>query len=130
MKKLKVFSRKKSKGLATAFLLGLINSNGKYVGWVDSNMGQVVKRFPDMLKELDNNDIVILSRYVPGGNDERGRFRVIVSFLLNKFTKFVLRSKINDLSSGIFFDEKNCTRRCSSCCKRSWRIYNRIFLHG
>ena len=100
--KLKVFSRKKSKGLATAFLLGLINSNGKYVGWVDSNMGQVVKRFPDMLKELDSNDIVILSRYVPGGNDERGRFRVIVSFLLNKFTKFVLRSKINDLSSGIF----------------------------
>ena len=28
-KKLKIFSRKKTKGLATAFLLGLINSNGR-----------------------------------------------------------------------------------------------------
>ena len=101
-KKLKIFSRKKTKGLATAFLLGLINSNGKYVGWVDSNMGQVLEKFPEMLKGLNDNDIVILSRYIPGGYDERGRFRVIVSFLLNKFTKFILRSKINDLSSGIF----------------------------
>ena len=81
-KKLKIFSRKKTKGLATAFLLGLINSNGRYVGWVDSNMGQVLEKFPEMLKELNDNDIVILSRYIPGGYDERGRFRVIVSFLL------------------------------------------------
>ena len=99
---MKIFSRQKTKGLASAFLLGLINTKSDVIGWVDSNMGQVVKRFPDMLRELDNNDIVILSRYIPGGHDERGRFRVIVSSLLNKFTKFVLRSKISDLSSGIF----------------------------
>ena len=106
-KKLKIFSRKKTKGLATAFLLGLINSNGRYVGWVDSNMGQVLEKFPEMLKELNDNDIVILSRYIPGGYDERGRFRVVVSYLLNKFTKFILRSKVNDLSSGIFLMKRN-----------------------
>ena len=100
--KLKIYSRKKTKGLASAFLLGLINARGEIVGWVDSNMGQVVERFPEMLNKLNENDIVILSRYIPGGVDKRNKFRVIVSLLLNKFTKFILRSKINDLSSGIF----------------------------
>jgi len=99
---LKIFSRKKTRGLASAFLLGLINTKGEVIGWIDSNMGQVVQRFPEMLKNINENDIIILSRYVPGGSDKRSRFRVLVSFLLNKFSKFILRSKINDLSSGIF----------------------------
>ena len=99
---LKIFSRKKAKGLASAFLLGLINTRGDIIGWVDSNMGQVVEKFPEMLQNLSETDIVILSRYIPGGADERNKFRVVVSFLLNKLTKFILRSKINDLSSGIF----------------------------
>ena len=34
---LKLFSRK-SRGLASAFLLGLINATGDVVGWIDSNM--------------------------------------------------------------------------------------------
>ena len=55
-----------------------------------------------LLKNLNQNDIVILSRYIPGGKDERSKFRVIVSSLLNKFSKLILRSNINDLSSGIF----------------------------
>jgi len=99
---LKIFSRKKTKGLASAFLLGLINTRGDIIGWVDSNMGQVVEKFPEMLQNLSETDIVILSRYIPGGADKRNKFRVVVSFLLNKLTKFILRSKINDLSSGIF----------------------------
>ena len=99
---LKIFSRKKAKGLASAFLLGLINTRGDIIGWVDSNMGQVVEKFPEMLQNLSETDIVILSRYIPGGADKRNKFRVVVSFLLNKLTKFILRSKINDLSSGIF----------------------------
>jgi len=99
---LKIFSRKKTRGLASAFLLGLINTNGNIIGWLDSNMGEVAKKFPEMLQLLKEKDIVILSRYVPGGNDERNKIRVITSYLLNKFTKLILRSKINDLSSGNF----------------------------
>ena len=34
-KNLKIFNRKKTKGLASAFLLGLINSSGNIVGWVE-----------------------------------------------------------------------------------------------
>ena len=89
---LKILSRKKTKGLASAFLLGLINARGDVIGWVDSNMGDVVRKFPEMLKILEDSDIVVLSRYVAGGDDKRNRIRVIASYMLNKFSIFILRS--------------------------------------
>ena len=92
---------RKSRGLASAFLAGLINSSGNIVGWVDSNMSNVIKNYPKMINKLDEADIVILSRYVDGSKDERNNFRVIVSYFLNKFSKLILRSKINDISSGL-----------------------------
>ena len=89
------------RGLASAFLVGLINSSGNIVGWVDSNMSNVIKNYPKMISKLDEADIVILSRYVDGSTDQRNKFRVIVSYYLNKFSKLILRSKINDISSGL-----------------------------
>ena len=99
---IKIFSRKKTKGLASAFLLGLINSSGDIVGWVDSNMTKTIKLFPDMIKNLEEYDLVLLSRFIEGGNDERNIIRKYSSLLLNKITKLILRSTINDLSSGLF----------------------------
>jgi len=94
------FSRK-SRGLASAFLVGLINSTGDIVGWVDSNMSSVIKNYPQMISKLNEADVVILSRYVEGSKDERNKFRVMTSYILNKFSKLILRSKINDISSGL-----------------------------
>ena len=86
--KLKIFSRKKTKGLASAFLLGMINSNGSIIGWLDSNMGSLAKKFPEMISNLNNNDIVLLSRYVDGGGDERNIVRVIASKIVNTLARF------------------------------------------
>ena len=92
---------RKSRGLASAFLVGLINSSGDIVGWVDSNMSNVIKNYPKMISKLDEADVVILSRYMEGSSDERNKFRVFASYFLNKFSKFILRSKINDITSGL-----------------------------
>ena len=100
--KLKIFSRRKTKGLASAFLLGLINSNGNVIGWVDSNMGSVVEKFPEMISNLGNAEIVVLSRYIEGGRDDRNKIRVLSSRMINSLAKIVLRTKIQDLSSGVF----------------------------
>jgi len=105
--KLKIFNRKKDKGLASAFLLGLINADGDIIGWVDSNMGSVVERFPEMISKLETFDIVLLSRYVEGGSDERNKARIVASKLINYVSRFILRSKIKDLSSGIFVMKKD-----------------------
>jgi dolichol-phosphate mannosyltransferase len=85
---IKIIQRKKTKGLASAFLCGLINTTGEIVGWIDSNMGELSNKFPEMLQELNNNDIVLLSRYLQGGNDERNKIRVFASKIVNKICKF------------------------------------------
>ena len=81
--KLKIFSREKNKGLASAFLLGLINANGDIIGWLDSNMGALAIKFPEMISKLDNADIVLLSRYVSGGRDDRNIIRVVANDLVS-----------------------------------------------
>ena len=68
----KLIFRKKSKGLASAFSRGLIETTGDYIGWIDTNMGEVSEKFTQMINELKNDsDVVILSRYIEGGGDER-----------------------------------------------------------
>ena len=98
---LKIYSRK-SRGLASAFLLGLINSTGDMVGWLDSNMDSLAAKLPDMISKLDNNDLVLLSRYVEGGKDERKGLRILSSRIVNLICRFMLGKNIRDYTSGIF----------------------------
>ena len=106
---IKIFSRKE-RGLASAFLLGLINTTGNKIGWIDSNMGDLIKLFPSMIKELNDNDIVLLSRYIENGNDERSKLRVITSRIINFICRLVLSNKIQDYTSSIFIMNRNCLK--------------------
>ena len=98
---LKIFS-KKTRVLDSAFLTGMINSEGDIVGWIDSNMDSLAIHLPDMISKLDNNDIVLLSRYVEGGEDQRSKLRVLSSKAVNFFCRMILGSEIKDYTSGIF----------------------------
>ena len=98
---LKVFSRK-SRGLASAFLLGMINTNGNYIGWTDSNMPNLTHHFTEMLEKLKNYDVVLLSRYVKGGGDQRSKMRILSSKMINSFCRLILGNDIKDYTSSIF----------------------------
>ncbi len=104
-KNLKVFSRH-SRGLASAFLLGMINTNGDFIGWTDSNMPQLVNHFKEMIKKLDECDVVLLSRYVDGGGDQRSKMRVLSSKIINFICRLVLGNQIRDYTSSIFLMRK------------------------
>ncbi len=105
-KDLKVLSRS-SRGLASAFLLGMINTSGDYIGWTDSNMPQLIRRFKEMEEKLKDNDIVLLSRYIEGGGDQRSKMRVLSSRILNFFCRLVLGNQIKDYTSSIFLMHRN-----------------------
>ena len=100
--KLVLIERKKLRGLASAFERALIESSGENVGWIDTNMGELVEKFPGMIKELNNSDLVLLSRYVEGASDERDFIRVFCSKLINIFCRIILDSSIRDYTSSIF----------------------------
>ena len=99
----KVFQRKKSKGLSSAFMLGLIHSTGDVIGWVDTNMPYVIKHYRKIFNDIEEIDLGLLSRYSQeDAGDQRKFLRKVSSKILNNFAKFILRSKITDLSSGLF----------------------------
>jgi len=102
---LKIFSRK-SRGLASAFMLGMINASGDYIGWTDSNMPQLIPHFKQMVKKLDTYDVVLLSRYVDGGGDKRSNMRILSSKIINLVCRIFLGSEIKDYTSSIFLMKK------------------------
>jgi len=104
---IKIIIRKKSKGLASAFQRALMEASGDNIGWIDSNMAEVAKEFPFMIKKLEKYDLILLSRYVEGGSDERVFIRVLGSKLINFVCRIVLGNKIKDYTSSIFIMKKD-----------------------
>jgi len=102
-KKYKAVFRKKSRSLASAFVRGIIESTGEYIGWVDTNMSELAPKFNFMIKELESdNDLVILSRYIEGGGDKRTFMRSLGSKYFNIFSRFALRVPMKDLTNSVF----------------------------
>ena len=102
--KYKIVFRKKSRGLASAFVRGLTETTGSYVGWVDTNMGELAPKFDEMVNELKsgNNDLILMSRYVKGGGDDRIFLRSFCSKYFNLLCRTILRTQIKDFTSSIF----------------------------
>jgi dolichol-phosphate mannosyltransferase len=98
--RVKVIRRVATRGLASAFNRGIIESRGAVVGWMDADMCMPPAMLPDMIRKLDEYDIVIGSRYAPGGKDDRAALRVISSRLINGLAETVLGYGIKDYDSG------------------------------
>ena len=60
-----------------------------------------------MIHELESgNDLVILSRYIKGGGDERILLRSMASKYFNIFARIVLRVPIKDLTNSVFLMQR------------------------
>jgi dolichol-phosphate mannosyltransferase len=98
--RVKVICRVGTRGLASAFNRGIIESRGEIVGWMDADMSMPPRLLPEMIDKLKEYDIVIGSRYVPGAKDDRAALRVYASRLINRLAGLVLGQGIKDYDSG------------------------------
>ena len=98
--RVKLIRRVDTRGLASAFNRGIIESRGSVVGWMDADMCMPPSLLPEMIGKLDQYDIVVGSRYAPGGVDDRAALRVISSKLINGLAGLVLKYGIKDYDSG------------------------------
>lgn len=89
-----------TRGLASAFNRGIIESRGQIVGWMDADMCMPPSMLPAMIEKLNEYDIVVGSRYAEGGKDDRAPLRVISSQLINGLAGLVLGFGIKDYDSG------------------------------
>ena len=93
--KYKVVFRKKSRSLASAFVRGIIETTGDYIGWIDTNMSELTPRFNEMIAELETgSDLIILSRFIEGGGDNRIFLRAFCSKYFNILCRVIFRIPI------------------------------------
>ena len=91
-------------GLGSAYRDGFkwgLNEGYKYLIEMDADFSHSFSDLNNILQNSKNFDVVIGSRYIPGGGSNGWDFkRKLLSSYANKLSKILLRSKINDMTSG------------------------------
>ena len=105
--KIKLFIRKETRGFASAYIFGILMSNGNYILRFDVDMYLEIEFFIDTFEKNRDRDCVIFSRYVTNGNDVRSAYRKISSLILNKTCQYLLSNKIKDYTSCIMFFKRD-----------------------
>lgn len=97
----------KSKGFAGALKEGFKAARGEYVIQMDADMSHDPFYIPHLLKQKENADLVIASRYVKGGYMQASFIRRFLSYILNKFSSNFLNVPILDMSTGFRIYKKS-----------------------
>lgn len=98
---LRLLRRIGRRGLTSALREGIEAARGCYVFWMDCDLSMPPELLPRLLEALRNHDIVVASRYVPGG-EEKGH-SLLGSFLsrwICLWASWVLDRSIKDYTSG------------------------------
>tara|TARA_B100000768_G_scaffold160134_1_gene159528 strand:+ start:737 stop:1441 length:705 start_codon:yes stop_codon:yes gene_type:complete len=101
--KLKIIIREKKLGLDTAHKAAYqyASINGyDYLITMDADHSHNPSEIPNFIKYIANTDVVLGSRYMPGGKNKLGFFRFLLSFTANKFIKFMLNVKCTEYTSS------------------------------
>ncbi len=96
--------RKGKRGRGTAGIEGFklaLDLNPEYVIEMDADCSHRPEEIPRLLDQAPDWDIVIGSRFVPGGKDTgRNPLRKLITFLVRSFLRVYLKIPIKDISSG------------------------------
>lgn len=100
-----VLHRQGKEGLGRAYIHGLrhaLDLGADVIGMMDADLSHPPDRLPAMLAALEDADVVIGSRYVPGGSvDETWPlFRKFLSWFGNAYARAILRLPVRDATGG------------------------------
>jgi dolichol-phosphate mannosyltransferase len=88
------------RGYGGALCTGFAASKGRYVLTMDADLSHPPAFIGDLWRLRETADVLIASRYVPGGSAEMPMSRKVLSLTLNQFFARGLSLPVSDLSSG------------------------------
>ena len=88
------------RGYGGALRTGFAAARGRHVQTMDSDLSHEPEVIVSLWEARDRADIVIASRYVPGGGGEMPVLRAVLSRILNVVFTKAFRLGIHDISSG------------------------------
>ncbi len=96
--------RKSAKSFGGSYKDGfnfVLNNNYDYIFEMDADFSHPVEMLPVLVEELKNNDVVIGSRYIEGGNLQKfSVIRKVFSKLANLYSKTLTGLPVCDITSG------------------------------
>ena len=96
--------RKKRRGRGSAGIDGFkaaLESRPECVIEMDGDFSHPPRFIPSLLGEIDRREVVIGSRFVPGGRDsDRSLVRKLITWSVRRFIRKRFRTDIRDVSSG------------------------------
>jgi dolichol-phosphate mannosyltransferase len=105
-----IIKRSGKLGLGTAYIAGFkwaLERDYNYIFEMDADFSHNPKYIPDFLREIETHDLVIGSRYVPGGGVVNwGAIRKFISRGGSLYSRIILGAPIKDFTGGF-----KCFRR-------------------
>jgi dolichol-phosphate mannosyltransferase len=98
----------KERGYGGALVAGFAAASAEYVLTMDADLSHPPTFIGDLWNHRADADLIIASRYVPGGGATMGWSRVLMSRLLNVMFRLLLRLPVRDLSSGYRLYRRSC----------------------
>jgi|SRR5690554_3942893 len=102
--RLHIIKRPGKLGLGSAYITGFkyaLKNDYDYIFEMDGDLSHDPNILPVMLKEIEDNDLVIGSRYIPGGSVLNWPIRrLLLSYLASQYVRFITGMKIKDPTSG------------------------------
>jgi dolichol-phosphate mannosyltransferase len=103
--RIEVIRRMQEHGLTASLSKGIESARHHVIVWLDCDFSHPPEYIPQMLYMLDRGfDVVVNSRYVVGGSEERGgeggMILRLMSGLLNLLVRFILDASFADYTSG------------------------------
>ena len=103
--KLRVIHRHGKEGLGKAYIHGFqsaLDQGADMIGMMDADLSHPPDRLPIMIKKLDQADVVIGSRYTPGGSVDKdwAFYRKALSWFGNLYARTILNLPIKDVTGG------------------------------
>ena len=99
-----ILKRSKKLGLGSAYIAGFqwgLSNGFQVLIEMDADLSHNPKYLPNVLKQLQKNDVVICSRYVDdGGTKDWGLIRRVVSRFGSFYARFILGFRVMDFTGG------------------------------
>jgi len=103
--RVEVLHRKGKLGFASAYLDGFrhaLTTDAEAIGMMDSDFSHDPKKLPEMIAAAEQADLVIGSRYVPGGSVDKDwhPLRKMLSAFGNLYARTILGVPVKDMTTG------------------------------
>jgi dolichol-phosphate mannosyltransferase len=103
--RMSVIHRAGKLGLGSAYITGFrtaLHAGAEAIGQMDADFSHQPSYLPSLMAALESADLVLGSRYVPGGSvdEDWGIGRVLLSWWGNFYSRSILRMRVMDTTGG------------------------------